>query len=217
MTPMRSFLYYAHWRLRTVNLVSVVIMRAFSLLKFNFKTAYLLLFMQIFVSACSNTQSISDSVVSDNGSENVSENLPEKQKAEKTEKAEKTMSEEDLLFSLLRNEYLYWKGTPYRLGGNNKKGIDCSAFVQAVYKNSFNIAIARTTGKQVKSGSHVYKKSLKIADLVFFKTRRAMRHVGIYIGDNQFLHASTSQGVMISSLNNAYWRSKYWQSRRILD
>ena len=187
-------------------------MRTFSLLKFEFKAIYLLLFMLIFVSACSNTRSISDSVVS----ENISEKSTNKPKVEKTEKLEKTMSEEDLLFSLLRSEYLYWKGTPYRLGGNNKKGIDCSAFVQAVYKNSFNIAIARTTGTQVKSGSLVYKKNLKVADLVFFKTRREMRHVGIYIGDNQFLHASTSQGVMISSLDNIYWRSKYWQSRRVI-
>ena len=217
MTPMRSFLYYAHWRLRTVNLVPAVIMRTFSLFKSNFRATYLFLFMSIFVTACSSTQPISDSLAPETGSENVSAKPADKQKAGKTEKAEKTMSEEDLLFSLLRNEYLYWKGTPYRLGGNNKKGIDCSAFVQAVYKNSFNISIARTTGWQVKSGSFVYKKSLKIADLVFFKTRRAMHHVGIYIGDNQFLHASTSQGVMISSLDNVYWRSKYWQSRRIID
>ena len=170
--------------------------------------------MLIFVSACSNTQSISESVVS----EDASEKSAAEQKAEKTDdKAEKTMSEEDLFFSLLRNEYLYWKGTPYRLGGNNKNGIDCSALVQAVYKNSFNITIARTTNKQVNLGFFVYQNALKVADLVFFKISWKVRHVGVYIGDNQFLHASTSQGVMISSLDNAYWKSKYWQSRRVIN
>ena len=186
-------------------------MRSLRLLKFKFKAVCLLLFMLVFVSACSSTQPISERVLSESGSENVSESSPDEQQAEKT------MSEEDLLFSLLRNEYRYWKGTPYRLGGNSKKGIDCSALVQTVYKNSFNIAIARTTKQQVKLGAPVYKNALKVADLVFFKTRRERRHVGIYIGDNQFLHASTSQGVMISSLDNIYWRSRYWQSRRILD
>ena len=113
MTPMRSFLYYAHWRLRTVNLVPAVIMRTFSLFKSNFRATYLFLFMSIFVTACSSTQPISDSLAPETGSENVSAKPADKQKAGKTEKAEKTMSEEDLLFSLLRNEYLYWKGTPY--------------------------------------------------------------------------------------------------------
>lgn len=167
---------------------------------FRFKAIYLSLFMLIFVTACSNTQSIPGDVVS-----------------EKSFTKHKTMGEEDLLFSLLRNEYIYWKGTPYRLGGNNKKGIDCSALVQAVYKNSFNMGLARTTNKQAKSGFFVYRNALKVADLVFFKISRKVRHVGIYIGDNQFLHASTSKGVMISSLDNVYWRRKYWQSRRVLN
>lgn len=169
------------------------------MLTFKFKAVYPLFFMLIFVSACSNTQSISGNLVS-----------------EKAFTKHKTMGEEDLLFSLLRNEYLYWKGTPYRLGGNNKKGIDCSGLVQAVYKNSFNMELARTANKQAESGFFVYRDALKVADLIFFKTGRKVRHVGIYIGDKQFMHASTSKGVMISSLANIYWRGKYWQSRRVL-
>ena len=165
-----------------------------SLLTFNFKAYYLLPFILIFVTACSNQRSRSDSVISKH----------------------KIMAEEALFFSLLRNEYLYWKGTPYRLGGSNKKGIDCSGLVQAVYKNSFHMAIARTTKKQADSGFFVYKQALKVADLVFFKTGWKQRHVGIYLGDNRFLHASTSKGVMISSLDNIYWRGKYWQSRRVI-
>lgn len=174
-----------------------------SLLTVKFKVGYLLPFMLIFVTACANTPSRSQRIVSDN----VSEKSSDKYKA---------MSKDDLFFSLLRSEYFYWKGTAYRLGGNSKNGIDCSALVQAVYKNSFNMAIARTTNKQADLGFFVDKQTLKVADLIFFKTSRKVRHVGIYMGDNQFLHASSSKGVMISSLNNIYWRAKYWQSRRVL-
>jgi len=171
-------------------------LHAFNVFKFQFNVHSLLLFMLIFVTACSSNQPSSSRVVS-------------------SERPE-IMAEGDLFSSLLRNEYLYWKGTPYRLGGNNKKGIDCSALVQAVYKSSFKMGLARTTNKQVNSGFFVDKKALKVGDLVFFKTTRKVRHVGIYLGDNQFLHASTSKGVMISSLDNIYWKSKYWQSRRVL-
>jgi len=127
------------------------------------------------------------------------------------------MTEGDLLFYLLRKEYNNWQGTPYRLGGNNKKGIDCSALVQNIYRNSFNIKLPRATKIQAETGYFIYKNNLEIADLVFFKTGWKARHVGIYLGDNQFLHASTSKGVMISSLDNVYWRAKYWQSRRVID
>lgn len=184
-------------------------MHIFSLLKFKWQTAYLLLFMLLCISACSSTQPITKRAAS----ENVSEKSTNQQKAAQ---AGKVMSEEELLFSLLRNEYRYWRGTPYRLGGSNKNGIDCSALVQAVFKNSFNMAVARTTSRQLKLGSPVAADVLQVADLVFFKIRRGVRHVGIYIGAQQFLHASTSQGVMISSLQNSYWQSKYWQARRIL-
>jgi cell wall-associated NlpC family hydrolase len=126
------------------------------------------------------------------------------------------MQQDDLLFYLLRKEFSYWRGTPYRLGGNSKKGIDCSAFVKNIYRDSFNIKLPRTTKTQVDEGYLVYKNQLQMGDLVFFKTGWRIRHVGIYIGNNQFIHASTSKGVIISSLNNVYWKKKYWQARRII-
>ena len=127
------------------------------------------------------------------------------------------MGEDQLLFYLLRREFFRWQGTPYRLGGNNKKGIDCSALVQHIYRDSFNIHLPRTTKTQVKKGLLVYRHQLQIGDLVFFKTGRDTRHVGIYIGNNQFIHASTSKGVITSSLDNIYWKPKYWQAKRILN
>lgn len=122
----------------------------------------------------------------------------------------------DALLFLLHNEYEKWENTPYRYGGNSQNGLDCSALVQNIYQDSFNIDLPRSTSTQVLRGTQIHKNKLKIADLVFFKTTRSMQHVGIYIGDNQFIHVSTSKGVMISSLDNVYWRSKYWQSRRII-
>ncbi|MBL4915406.1 NlpC/P60 family protein [Shewanella schlegeliana] len=107
-----------------------------------------------------------------------------------------------------------WKGVPYRLGGMSKKGIDCSGFVVQTYQSRFGVQLPRTTAQQKDIGKSVNKSQLRAGDLVFFKTGWSTRHVGIYLGDSQFLHASTSQGVMISSLNNSYWKQKYWLSRR---
>ncbi|KLV06992.1 hypothetical protein ABT56_07545 [Photobacterium aquae] len=117
--------------------------------------------------------------------------------------------------SNLDNFYRYWRGAPYRLGGTTRAGIDCSAFVQKGVLELFKHDLPRTTEDQSKQGQWVAIDKLKHGDLVFFKTGRSLRHVGIYLGDAQFLHASTSQGVIISSLKNPYWRSVYWQARRL--
>nr|WP_041417849.1 NlpC/P60 family protein [Shewanella woodyi] len=115
--------------------------------------------------------------------------------------------------------YKGWKGVPYRLGGMSKRGVDCSGFVYLAYQQLLTkqviSAFPRTTADQVELGRKVSKSQLKTGDLVFFKTGWSTRHVGIYLSDNRFLHASTSQGVMISRLDNSYWKQKYWQSRRL--
>ncbi len=112
-------------------------------------------------------------------------------------------------------QYNEYKGTPYRLGGTSKRGVDCSGFTQLTFKNKFNIHLERTTREQIKMGHKISKSSLESGDLVFFKTSWRSLHVGMYLENNKFLHASTSQGVTISSLNESYWRKKYIQSRRI--
>ncbi|MCL1064955.1 NlpC/P60 family protein [Shewanella benthica] len=108
-----------------------------------------------------------------------------------------------------------WKGTPYRYGGMSKRGVDCSAFVYLAYKDILGRKLPRTTAEQKNLGHKVSKRDLKTGDLVFFKTGWSTRHVGIYLSDSKFLHASTSQGVMISTLNNSYWQRKYWLSRSL--
>ena len=108
-----------------------------------------------------------------------------------------------------------WKGTPYRYGGLSKRGVDCSGFVYLTYRNKFGINLPRSTEQQSRTGTPISKQQLTAGDLVFFKTGFSKRHVGIYLGNSKFLHASTSQGVTISNMNNVYWRKKYWKAQRI--
>jgi cell wall-associated NlpC family hydrolase len=113
----------------------------------------------------------------------------------------------------LRAEVNQWIGTPHRMGGTSREGIDCSGFVQRVYKDIYHRNIPRSTRLQVRVGEPVDKKQLRPGDLVFFKIPFKGRHVGIYLGREEFAHASTSKGVVISSLKEDYWRSHYWTAR----
>lgn len=114
----------------------------------------------------------------------------------------------------LLDYYKQWQGVQYKYAGTSKKGVDCSYFVQDALKTSFNIKIPRTTKYQAQSGIEVSNK--KTGDLVFFKTGYKKRHVGIYLNKGHFMHVSTSKGVIISRLDNPYWRSHYWKTQRIL-
>ncbi len=108
--------------------------------------------------------------------------------------------------------------TPYKYGGTTEKGIDCSAFTQKVYQQSIELQIPRSTREQFQIGEKISKdEELDFGDLVFFKTRRrsAPSHVGIYIGDNKFMHASRKKGVMVSSLDEKYWTPRYIGARRL--
>lgn len=123
---------------------------------------------------------------------------------------------EQLAHQRLREQHSKWAGTPYRFGGNSSSGIDCSALMMNVFKAAFNESLPRTTVQQVKVGQSVSKKELKVGDLVFFKLGRNQRHVGVFMGQSTFLHASVSNGVTYSRLDDPYWQMRYWQSRRIL-
>jgi cell wall-associated NlpC family hydrolase len=112
--------------------------------------------------------------------------------------------------------YKEWRGVKYKFGGNSKKGIDCSAFIQKAYKKTLDIKIPRTTLLQSKIGKNIKKSQLKLGDLVFFKTGRNSRHVGIYMENGKFMHASSKRGVTISKLDNIYFNKHYWKSQRII-
>lgn len=116
----------------------------------------------------------------------------------------------------LQAHHKVWKNTPYRLGGTTKKGIDCSAFTQVTLSEVFGVKLPRTTTLQAEKGKKVARNALKAGDLIFFKTGRGPngKHVGVYVKDDQFMHASTKGGVIYSSLNTPYWKKVYWQARR---
>jgi lipoprotein Spr len=110
-----------------------------------------------------------------------------------------------------------WIGTPYRFGGSSRKGIDCSAFTKQLYSEVFNTTIRRSSRDIFSMVSPVSKDDLKEGDLVFFKIHsRSISHVGIYLGNNRFAHAS-SKGVAISSLDDAYYSRFFYKGGRMLE
>lgn len=110
-----------------------------------------------------------------------------------------------------------WYGTPYRYGGSSKRGIDCSAFSRTVFNDVFNAAIPRTAQEQYEYCDRIKKSQLEQGDLVFFHTTggRKITHVGVYLQNGKFVHASTSSGVMISDLEDYYWRRAYRAAGRM--
>lgn len=105
-----------------------------------------------------------------------------------------------------------WKGTPYRLGGRSKSGIDCSQFTKRLYKDVYNKQLADVAWKQWNQTKRTTKDSLEIGDIVFFssKTSPSRWHCGIYIGNNKFVHSSNKrEGVKVSDLNEYPYNRSY--------
>lgn len=114
-----------------------------------------------------------------------------------------------------------YMGAPYVLGGNTKSGVDCSGLIYNAYQKQ-GIRIPRTVNELRKKGKRISIDRAKKGDIIFFRTskRRKLTHAGIVVGFKrdvpQFIHASTSRGVMVSSMENAYWKKAYAQTRRLL-
>lgn len=109
-----------------------------------------------------------------------------------------------------------YKGVPYVFGGVTVRGFDCSGYTKQVFAEH-KINLPRMADQQYKTGQVVAKNSLKVADLVFFTTYEpGPSHVGIYAGRNKFWHVSSSKGVMLSDLNEDYWRFRYLGARRVI-
>lgn len=102
-----------------------------------------------------------------------------------------------------------WLGTRYCMGGTTKRCIDCSAFTQSFYSALYNTTIPRTARNQYSAAQRVSKKELQEGDLVFFNTRGGISHVGVYLQNNKFVHATSSKGIMISDLSDSYWSKRY--------
>ncbi|OSI08808.1 C40 family peptidase [Neisseria animaloris] len=110
-------------------------------------------------------------------------------------------------------------GVAYRYGGSSARtGFDCSGFMQHIFSRSMQISLPRTSAEQAKMGVAVSRSDLQPGDMVFFRTlgRGRISHVGLYIGNNRFIHAPRSgKRIEITSLSNKYWNSKYATARRV--
>lgn len=127
--------------------------------------------------------------------------------------ADKSTLKEKMLMEIIK--YL---DTPYKYGGNSSDGIDCSAFTRTVYSEVLSIELERSARDQYNQGLKIDNQDeLKFGDLVFFNTRKRVKpgHVGIYIGDNLFAHASSKYGVIVSSLDQDYYSHRFMGGRRI--
>ena len=110
-------------------------------------------------------------------------------------------------------------GTPYRWGGSSTAtGFDCSGFMQHIFRRSMGLNLPRTSAEQAKMGVGVSRSELQPGDMVFFRTmgRGRISHVGLYIGNNRFIHAPrTGKRIEVTSLSNKYWNAKYAFARRV--
>ncbi len=113
-------------------------------------------------------------------------------------------------------EYIHqWWSVPYRIGGSTMSGIDCSNFVKGLTNYAYGLDLPRTSREQAAFCREINKEELTEGDLVFFNTGRGISHVGLYMANNKFVHASTSMGVVISSLDEPYWKRRYVKSGRL--
>ncbi|SFD81723.1 lipoprotein Spr [Chitinophaga sp. CF118] len=109
-----------------------------------------------------------------------------------------------------------WYGTPYRLGGKNKDGIDCSAFSNTLLTTVFRASSSGTSSQLYQKAKKLNDYQMREGDLVFFKiNQNNVSHVGVYLTNDRFVHASTSSGVMISDLNEPYWKKYYAGGGRV--
>lgn len=152
-----------------------------------------LIFASVFISGCSSYRPLSTT----------------------TEPEQFDLSNPNWVKEILYSQYGEWRSVKYRAGGLSKSGVDCSGFVFLTYDSRFAIKLPRSTDEQVSVGTEIPQNKLVPGDLVFFKTGKSTRHVGIFIEDRKFLHASTEKGVMISSLDDQYWARAYWKSIRV--
>jgi lipoprotein Spr len=122
------------------------------------------------------------------------------------------MLNQPLLLALFED----WKGTPYRYGGNSRKGIDCSGFVSLLYDSVYRIRLEGGSADIYRKMVPIDKAALSEGDLVFFKIhKRRISHVGLYLSNDKFIHATTRGGVMINDLKEPYYRRYFYSAARI--
>ena len=120
-----------------------------------------------------------------------------------------------LVHGQLMSHYSSWAGTRHKLGGSTTKGVDCSSFIQILFQEQFQLELPRSSREQMTEGERVDMADLRSGDLLFFRTGPTRRHVGVYMGNNQFMHVSTIAGVEITQLFSPYWQRHFITARRV--
>ena len=180
----------------------------------------LLLFALLCFSACKSTK---NAVKKKSASISVKEDKNDKGAAFKIDtKEKKEVSDSELKANTIIDTALSFSGTPYKYGGTTAKGMDCSGLIYTAFR-THDISLQRTSYMMAEQGKKVELKEVKKGDLLFFNTnknRKRINHVGLVVSvdknDIRFIHATTSRGVLISSLKEGYWNHAYVEARTIL-
>ncbi len=122
--------------------------------------------------------------------------------------------EESVKAQKLWQVFQRYQGTPYEYGGTSSSGFDCSGFILTAYQEGLGKQLPRTTSQMLASGDVVHPADIEPGDVVFFRIDGKEQHAGIYIGDELFIHASSSVGVTQSNLNGYYWAGRFTKARR---
>jgi murein DD-endopeptidase / murein LD-carboxypeptidase len=126
------------------------------------------------------------------------------------------LSKKEIKHSKLYSFVNDWYGTPYKYGGCQKTGVDCSCFTDILYENVYGTKTARTAGEIYKSCDKINPDKLKEGDLLFFITSgKSISHVGVFLKNEKFVHASTSKGVIISDLKEPYYKKTFYSAGRL--
>ena len=181
----------------------------------NKKKCIMLILCIIFLFNCSNTQTKKSgdrTTTTQSDSALVSQKMNELKIMQQkilsngtNEELERVLLEDSLLKS-----FNVWKGTKYQLGGDSKNGIDCSALTRRIYRDVFKYELPRVSTDQAKVGRRISINNLKAGDILFFRPEGRTNHTAVYLGNSVFLNASSSKGVVLSSLESNYW-GKYFQ------
>jgi len=184
-----------------------------SIFKNNFPVFYftLLLSSCLLITSCRSNKEITKT-----------ENKQEKEKPAPSKKIEKkyaallNVPESDISNTRLYSFIDEWYGVPYKYGGKNKSGIDCSNFTSTLYKDIYNKNLSGSSSSIFKQCKTVSKKELREGDLLFFKIEKdEVSHIGVYLQNNKFVHATTKKGVMIDDLNEAYYKKYFYKAGRL--